>query len=470
MSDLSSEDDKALEAFANYGAELAAAIASIASDVALVIDHDGIVRSVASGANGMQPALEQWVGQRWADTVTSETRRKIDLLLSEASSGGVSKRREVTHPSQSGGDIPMTYAAIRLGERGPVLVAGRDLRPFSAIQQRFIESQKELERSYWVQRQAEAHYRLLFQVATDAVLVIDAQSLAVVDANPAARELLGGGEHGLVGTAVTTCIAPRYRPNVEEMLATSRSIGKPAEVRVRLGADASPVIISATPFRGEHDMLLLLRMSRAGDHARFTNRNAAPAPAVADAVVVTDGSGRVVMTNPTFVELVGAGSEAQVKGQLLSQWVEGFDRQIDGVLERINRQGIATTETSIIRSDHQMPIDVDLSAAMLTDGERLHIGISLRRRHIDGLTHGSDDFSEQINSLAQKLGQLSLDEMLAQVTELAETHFVCEALTRTNGDRTAAAELLGITASRLRDGLTQDLGQDDADHDGLVLH
>ena len=62
-----------------------------------------------------------------------------------------------------------------LGRDGPVLAVGRDLRAVSAIQQRFIDAQQAMERDYWRQRQAEARYRMLFQVATDGVLVVDAE-------------------------------------------------------------------------------------------------------------------------------------------------------------------------------------------------------------------------------------------------------------------------------------------------------
>ena len=67
--------------------------------------------------------------------------------------------------------MPVAYTAIRLGEHGPVLAVGRDMRAIAAIQERFIETQQDMERGYWNARQAESRYRLLFQVATDAVMV-----------------------------------------------------------------------------------------------------------------------------------------------------------------------------------------------------------------------------------------------------------------------------------------------------------
>ena len=163
-----------LSALSALAPELASTVASLAGDIALVIDDAGVVRNVAVGEAALGASTNAWIGRPWADTVTGDTRRKIEDLLTEVQHGGRSRRREVNHPSAAGSDIPVAWAAVRLGEQGPVLAVGRDLRAVAAIQQRFLESQQELERDYWKRRQTEARYRLLFQVATDAVLVLDA--------------------------------------------------------------------------------------------------------------------------------------------------------------------------------------------------------------------------------------------------------------------------------------------------------
>ena len=467
MTDHSDKPAKEFDGLADYAPELAAAIAAIAGDVALVIDGDGIIRNVATGKGGAHPVSKQWIGLRWADTVTPHTRAKIDLLLNEANSGGVSKRREVNHPSNGGDDVPMTYAAIRLGEGGPVLVAGRDQRAISAIQQRFIESQQEMERNYWIQRQAEAHYRLLFQVATDAVLVVDAKSMLVIDSNPAANQMFGAMGGDIIGSDVAVHVDVRSRPNVNEMLAAARATGKAAELTVRLSSSAAPVVISATPFRGERDMLLLLRISLAEQPGTTSSSTSMVPGDSPDAVVITDSSGRVKMSNPAFLELIGAGGEAQIKGQALSRWVAGFDQQLDGVLDLINRHGIATRSTSVLRQNDQAAVKVELSAALLTGGEQLHIGISLRRSASESSGHSSkhDDLSEQINLLATTFGHLSLDQLLVRVAELAEHQFVQRALNQSGGDNSAAARLLGVSTARIRkqSGRPVDSGRDDSD-------
>ena len=66
-------------------AEAAARLITVSSDVALVIDSKGVVRDVAFGSEELlKEGFGEWVGQRWVETVTVESRTKIEEMLSEA--------------------------------------------------------------------------------------------------------------------------------------------------------------------------------------------------------------------------------------------------------------------------------------------------------------------------------------------------------------------------------------------------
>ena len=139
-----------------------ASILTAASDIALVLDEAGVIRDIALGQSD-HPLDEskEWLGQGWVETVTPESRTKIEEMLREAAAEGVSRRRQVNHLSASGIDIPVAYTAIRLGRGDNRLVAiGRDLRAVSALQQRLVEAQQSLQRDYWRMRHIETRYRL----------------------------------------------------------------------------------------------------------------------------------------------------------------------------------------------------------------------------------------------------------------------------------------------------------------------
>jgi hypothetical protein len=145
----STPDLSELAAVAAFAPHLAQAFASLACDMALVIDSQGTILRVAHNqARSLAEASSGWLGQRLADTVTPDTRHKIERLLQELGQHGLARRREVNLPVSAGTVIPVAYTALRLGPDGPALAVGHDLRSVARIQQRFLLVQQELERGY----------------------------------------------------------------------------------------------------------------------------------------------------------------------------------------------------------------------------------------------------------------------------------------------------------------------------------
>jgi len=74
--------DKSGGKLAALDAEASAALLQASADVALVLDASGVIRSVSVGSEDW-PREDQphWVGQPWAQVVTSESRPKIEEML-----------------------------------------------------------------------------------------------------------------------------------------------------------------------------------------------------------------------------------------------------------------------------------------------------------------------------------------------------------------------------------------------------
>ncbi len=457
-------DEADLSVLSALAPQLAQTFVSVASDIALVIDGNGVIRNVAVGAEPLTASTDQWVGRPWADTVSSDTRRKVEQLLSEVHATGVTRRREVNHPVAGGVDVPVAYAAIRLGEHGPVLAVGRDLRAVAAIQQRFIDAQQEMERDYWKQRHAESRYRMLFQVATDAVMVVEAQTLKIIEANQAAESLLGAGSHGLVGLTATAGIEPASRPGVEELLLTARTSGRPAEIRARLArasidasrlaAGGASIDISATPFRSDDGMLLLVRARAASPVAMSSEADERLAEFVAqtpDIVVITDSSGRVLMANPAFVTLCHGVAETQVLGRNLADTVGDPQRQLSAIVAEARRHGIASHRRALVGSDMASPQEVEVSAALLAEGDQECIGLTMRQvqTQADLAARAVGELAAAIDRLGVQMGETALPDLLLQASTLAERHLISAAVMRAQGDTGRAAELLGVSRQSL---------------------
>ena len=448
--ELSASD--AAERLSDLAPEVASTVVRVAGDIALVVGDDGIIRSVAEGAVPLPAASHSWVGRAWVDTVDSAARQKVEALLQEAQHHGVSRRRELSHRSATGGDIPVSWAAVRLGERGPLLVVGRDLRAVSAIQQRFLDTQQALEREYWQRRQTESHYRQLFQVANDAVLVLDAQDGLVLDANPTTGLLLGVDCAWLMGQALRPCIALAQQPALDELLVTARATGHAAEVRLRVAASGAAIDMSATPFRAEDKACLLLRARRVEPSAQEPQAVLDFIGQTPDAVVVTDSAGRVLWANPAFVDLCEAPNETQLKGRALADAVGGDAQQWATLLARVRSRGIVGQASVTLRQPGAAALAVGVSAALLDDGDQEHIGFTLRP--LPGVATGAAvgtgaELALDVAALESRLGQQSLQALLAEASRMAELHFIQTALRAHGGRLDGAALLLRVSPQAL---------------------
>jgi len=469
MSGTAPEDLEALAAFAPV---LAATFVSIASDIALVVDASGVIRHRAVGADALAASTEQWIGARWVDTVTSETRHKIEMLLQEAGSGRASRRREVSHPSLHGLDIPMAWAAIQLGEDGPVLAVGRDMRAVAAIQQRFVDSQQEIERDYWNRRRAESHYELLFQVANDAVFVISGESLLIVEANAAATRLLGAADFPLAGMPMTALIDATSRPLVHELLLMSRTTGRPAEVRAWLARRSGEpgrgqaVDVSAVPVRapeaqsGEAHgrMLMLVRARTVADSelaAEAQRRFGDFVERTPDGIAITDSNGDILSANAAFVQWTGTRRERALHGRALSDVIGDSHGTLQHILARTRREGLAPATRFEVDQPGDCRTLFEVSAILLAEGDQECIGFTLRclEQPLKVAAPMANQIAQALRDLGAELdaqlGHTPLHRLMDQAARVTEHHLIERAIERGGGDLDAAAQDLGVSREEL---------------------
>ena len=420
-----------LSVLSGVAPELAAAFASLAGEFALVIDESGVIRNVALGGTSAGHPSKDWVGKPWIETVTPSTRRKIEMLLNDVSVPGVTRRREVNHPvSESGEDIPVSYAALRLGPSGPVIAVGRDLRAVAAIQQRIVDARQEMERDYWKMRQEQTRQRLLTQVASDAVMVVDAASLEIRQSNAGATTLFG---------TVGSSLAEPLR----ELLAKAVHTARPAEVRTRLAPGAGLIDLSATPLRlavEGVEMLNLLVRARGAVEEGVSPEGAA--------IVIADTSGRVRVANDAFRQLCHAG-KMSIDGRSLADLLGDPQRHLAGLLVEARRVGLVQRPAVLLGGGAGPAYEIHATATLIADGDQECIGLVLQRFE----SSQGDALAAALATLVDHVGVTPLAELIRRAGEAAERAAVETALRRAADDLRATATLLGISEGDLEQRL-----------------
>lgn len=448
---------KALDALDARGT---ATLIEAASDIALVLDRNGVIQDMSVSIEDL-PAdhYASWVGRRWSDTVSVESRSKVQSMLENAQGGATHRWRHVNHPVPKGNDLPVMYSAVKLGPRGRIVAMGRDMRAQATLQQRLIEAQQVLERDYWRLRHVETRYRLLFDMAAEALVILDAGSLRVVEANPAAVELFGLSTRKLTGHVFPFGVGEKAARDIAALLARARTGARTEELRLRAAGaagDAGDLIVGVTNFKQEDAQLLMLRSRAVRSSAAVSASGMGPAVTqlmqrAPDGFVVTDLDGRVLTANETFVELTQSATEQQLRGESLDRWMARPGVDLSVMLATLRQQGALRLFATSLRGEQGALSEVEISAVSVPDGDPPCMGFTVRHigRRLGADLQAGKSSPRSLEQLTHLVGRMPLKDLVRESTDLIEQLCIEAALKLTQDNRASAAEMLGLSRQSL---------------------
>lgn len=461
----------------NLTPEVAGRLITGASDIALVIDKDGIIEDVALGNDELtrQGYNSKWVGQAWVDTVTIESRAKVSDLLKDAAAGAVPRFREVNHPCLTGLDVPIRYSTVRIGTDGRTVALGRDLRNLSNLQQRLVEAQQTMEREYARMRVAETRYRMLFHLASEPVVIVDATTLKIVEANPAAQKHVFQGTEKLVNESLLNAFTPASADALQTVLSQARVSGRSEEIKVHLASDRAAFAVSASMFRQDNMSYLLVRMTPQGAEKTTTGTDANSIrilnvlEQLPDGFVVIDLDLNIIEANYAFLDMVQLASKPQAIGQPLERWLgrPGIDMQL--LMSSLAEHGAVRNFSTSMRGTYGGAEEVEVSAVPALSGDVPSYGFVIRsigvRTAVEG--HRGRALPRSVEHLTELVGRVTLKELVRETTDVIERLCIEAALELSKDNRASAAQMLGLSRQSLyakmrRHGLG-DLDSDDSD-------
>jgi transcriptional regulator PpsR len=439
-------------------AEAAATLITASADIALIIDDQGVITDLALGNEDLSSeGCGGWLGQRWISTVTVESRVKVEAMLRDAAAKEGRKWRQINHTSARGSDLPVLYSTVPVGRDSNRIVAvGRDLRAVATLQQRLVGAQQSMDKEYARLRHLETRYRLLFQMASEAVLIVEASSQRVVEANPAARSLLGIAAIVPSGSLVDV-FAPSSRDAVQGLLATVRTAGRIEETRVRLDRDEHDVMINVSLFRQDNASFFLVRIS-----APHVDSNAQAVPytnskvldvvgSLPDGFIVTTPEGNILTCNRAFLDLAQLATEEQARGQSLERWLGRPGMDFNVLLANLRQHGSVRMFASTVRGEYGVASDVEISAVSVSSGAHPCIGLMVR--HVVARPNlpapEKRETPRSVEQLTELVGRVPLRDLVRESTDVIERMCIEAALELTQDNRASAAEMLGLSRQSL---------------------
>jgi transcriptional regulator PpsR len=439
-------------------AESAASVIAAAADIALIVDEKGVIRDVSvSGDDLALDGYRKWVGRAWTDTVSPESRPKVSSMLRDASSKTGRKWRHINHPSAQGADVPLMYSAVQVGKQGYVVAFGRDMRSMAALQERLVEAQQSMERDYLRLRHMETRYRMLFEQASEAVLVVDVTTHKVVEANPAAGQLIGEAVKRILDRPLPDCFEAHGRQSVQTLLDGVRATGQAGTVNARLSGGEWELAVGVSMFRQENGSLFLIRLSpvRADSPARGAvpeqSMTLMAIEAAPDGFVVTDMDGRILVANPAFVDMAQIGNREQAIGDSLDRWLGRTAVDLSVLIANLKRRGSLRLFATSIRGTNGMSTPVEISGISVPHAPVPCLGFTIRDigRRLETNRRSRKELPRSVAQLTELVGRVPLKDIVGETTDLIEQLCIEAALELTQDNRASASEMLGLSRQSL---------------------
>jgi transcriptional regulator PpsR len=435
-----------------------APLPTVQPDITLLLDMDGVIREATLSPSMAAESVEGWLGRPWVEIAGELGGDKIRRMVEDARQSGISAFRQINQRFPSGLELPMEFTTVLLGGRAGMLAIGKNLQAVAELQSRLIAAQQTMERDYWKLREIETRYRLVFDASDEAVLIVSTANLRIVEANRAAVEALSSSRRrneDLAGRELLPDVAMEDREAVREMLARVRERGKALSILVHIGAEARPFMLRGSLISAEPGHAFLLQ---------FTAASLAPAERsngetstvedlidrLPDSFVALDEVGIVTHANQAFLDLVQVGAKGSVIGESLARWLWQPGADLNALLSNVQRHGTVRMFTTTIRGELGSDTEIEISAARGEQDQRKSVGVMLRNvsRRLP-MNGDGDTLRAALGSVSEQIGKSSLRKLVKNTVSIVEQHYVKEALELAKGNRTATAELLGLSRQSL---------------------
>jgi transcriptional regulator PpsR len=437
---------------------LVASILATAVDVTILMTAEGIICDQVM-ANGDMPRsmFTGWPGKALSETVTIESRSKIEQLLGEAGNGSP-RWRQVNHPIHGGLDLPISYSAVKAGPHGHIIAIGRNMSTVSQLQQRLLSAEQAVEQEYQRLRNSETRFRVLLQSATDAIMIVDARTGRVAECNPASSALLNRPLKRIEGANIEDVFSPEDWSAVKIALDLIRTSGRTDDIVLRPSDDRQQAVLSVSMFRQENTTYYLLRMV---PHAIGTSAVVLPKAQskvvkiiseMPDGFIVTDTDMKILTANSAFLELVQLASEEQARGVTLDTWLGRRGVDVGQMVSQLKDKGEIRNFHTIVRGQFGSLEDVEVSAVAVMEGETPCFGFSLH--HVSRQAANSNKKQDQgllrsVDEFTKLVGKVPLKELVRESTDIIERLCIEAALQMNSDNRAGAAEMLGLSRQSL---------------------
>lgn len=429
-----------------------------APDIILTLDRDGVIRDATLGGVFAAEVASYWIGLPWVATVPERDGLLLRRILGEVQARGFSPFRQLVQRLPSGREVAVEYTTLHLEGQQDYVAVGKSLQANAEIQCRLIETQQAMARDYLKLREIETRYRHLVNASSEAVLLLDARDFGVLEANPMAMRTFGltsGPPKANPARRLLDSLCPEDLDAFLGMLHEVRERGSAPGTLVRIGGGRHPWFARGSLMAAQAHPVFLVQFAPAeGPVPAHPTRCESPLEHLVerspDAFAVIDHQGAILRANRAFLDLVQMGSETAILGKPLGRWLGRPGADLTVLLANVRRLGAVRLFSTKLYGELGSEIEVEISAVGNAPTNPSHIGVCTRNidRRLSTESRATSS-GQRLDILTKQVGRTSLRRLVDEATEVIERHYIEAALDLAGGNRTVAAELLGISRQSL---------------------
>jgi transcriptional regulator PpsR len=286
------------------------------------------------------------------------------------------------------------------------------------------------------------------------VVIVDASTFKVIEANPAAVGLLVQAMDRVVGRSLMDAFDGPGTEAVQTMLAGVRATGRSGETRATPDRGEHGYRVSAALFRQDGVPLFMIRLASTATEGH----GSAPSSdgfgdivdRLPDGLVVTDADGRIREANPAFVDMVQLASVEQARGESLERWLGRPGVDLGVLIANLRQHGSVRLYATTLRGAFGASAEIEVSAASITTADGVGIAFVVRsvgrRTTVDGV---APELPRSASQLKELVGRVPLKDLVRETTDVIEQLCIEAALEITGDNRASAAEILGLSRQSL---------------------
>jgi transcriptional regulator PpsR len=169
-----------------------------------------------------------------------------------------------------------------------------------------------------------------------------------------------------------------------------------------------------------------------------------------DGFVALDPDGRVLRANRSFLDLAQVGDESSVIGERLSRWLGRPGADLSALLSSVASRGSVRLFSTTLQGELGTLTEVEIAAAGGEDDGRRSVGVWIRdvASRLPVATD-ANQVGATLGNLPARIGKTPLPALVKEAVSAVERLCIGAALEQTSGNRTAAAQILGLSRQGL---------------------